>query len=259
MSFFLMSLVMDLLLPLSHYLLHLWIWHTHTVLSELLPKTITTRLDCQCGKFKTNMHMLLHNILLYLCKTKFQFFLGHPDWIHPSFARISPGGIWLPSRWSARYLCEIATHLDGILPSQLHHLVLLNKEKNKNQLFTKLAFVFWLRYGSLLAVRTGLEPVTSGVTGRHSKPTELTHQVGYPVKSRPSRPPCPITVRTYRFLNNCSMWAECWPSSPPVLFLFRTGPGRPGFIHTSIATGKEDTVGFMMFPSRLPQSLHYII
>ena len=27
------------------------------------------------------------------------------------------------------------------------------------------------------AVRTGLEPVTSGVTGRHSKPTELTHRI----------------------------------------------------------------------------------
>ena len=27
----------------------------------------------------------------------------------------------------------------------------------------------------LIAVRTGLEPVTSGVTGRHSKPTGLTH------------------------------------------------------------------------------------
>ena len=27
----------------------------------------------------------------------------------------------------------------------------------------------------MIVVRTGLEPVTSGVTGRHSKPTELTH------------------------------------------------------------------------------------
>ena len=26
-------------------------------------------------------------------------------------------------------------------------------------------------------MRTGLEPVTSGVTGRHSKPTELTHRI----------------------------------------------------------------------------------
>ena len=32
---------------------------------------------------------------------------------------------------------------------------------------------------SLLAVCTGLEPVTSAVTGQHSEPTELTHQMGY--------------------------------------------------------------------------------
>ncbi len=30
---------------------------------------------------------------------------------------------------------------------------------------------------NMFAVRMGLEPMTSGVTGRHSKPAELTHQV----------------------------------------------------------------------------------
>ena len=32
------------------------------------------------------------------------------------------------------------------------------------------------RFGRLPAVRTGLEPVTSCVTGRHSNQAELTHQ-----------------------------------------------------------------------------------
>jgi hypothetical protein len=32
--------------------------------------------------------------------------------------------------------------------------------------------------GGKVAVLTGLEPATSGVTGRHSKPTELQHQNG---------------------------------------------------------------------------------
>lgn len=78
-----------------------------------------------------------------------------------------------------RYLCEITTHKEGVLSTQLHHFVLLNKEKQepKSVCDQKSNRLNLLRYGSLLAVRMGLEPMTSGVTGRHSKPAELTHQV----------------------------------------------------------------------------------
>lgn len=30
-----------------------------------------------------------------------------------------------------RYLCEITTHKEGVLSTQLHHFVLLNKEKQE--------------------------------------------------------------------------------------------------------------------------------
>ncbi len=90
------------------------------------------------------------------------------------------------------YLCEITTHKEGVLSTQLHHFVLLNKEKQepKSVCDQKKQFFNKLRCGSLqylCAVRMGLEPMTSGVTGRHSIPAELTHQVCYPGKSRSSR------------------------------------------------------------------------
>ena len=40
-------------------------------------------------------------------------------------------------------------------------------------------------YSPCSAVHTGLEPVVSGVTGRHSKPTKLMHQDRIPVLSLP--------------------------------------------------------------------------
>ena len=51
------------------YPLHSW-WRTHTLKSELFPKTVATRLTCQCGK--NHMCILCHHFIKYLCKLKFQ-------------------------------------------------------------------------------------------------------------------------------------------------------------------------------------------
>ena len=63
-----------------------------------------------------------------------------------------------------RYLCEITTH-KGQASTHLHHLVLLNKEKQepKKVVTEKLLLNYskWLRYGSLhylCAVMAGFEP-----------------------------------------------------------------------------------------------------
>ena len=62
--------------------------------------------------------------------------------------------------------------MDGILPSQLHHPVFLNKETKKQEPWSvcdqKYTRCFVAVRFFIFAVPTGLEPVTSGVTGRHS-------------------------------------------------------------------------------------------
>ena len=145
----------------------------------------------------------------------------------------------------------------------------------------------------------GLEPMTSGVTGRHSKPAELTHQVwrdktnpladyklSLPLLLEPQEvcfKSCPwpwliplygsmisvVTVplwQTFVIQGSLALpyqtgywhWINVWfglsvdPHHLLFSFLSEPGPGRPGFIHTSIAAGKEDTDGFMVFPPRLP-------
>ena len=49
-------------------------WHTHTLKSELFPKTVATRLACNCGEGNICMqcHHNFSNVLKYLCKLNFK-------------------------------------------------------------------------------------------------------------------------------------------------------------------------------------------
>ena len=71
---------------------------------------------------------------------------------------------------------------ENSVSTQLHHLVLLNKEKTRTKMLhnQKMYFIQMLRYGSLYylcAVMAGFEPAISSVTSWHPRPTERHHQV----------------------------------------------------------------------------------
>ena len=165
------------------------IWHTHTLKSELLPKTIATRLACQCNS-KFHMCVSHHNILIkYLCKLNFKFFLCYQDWTRTSFARFFTWWFLITFKAIGKLFMWVTSHKEGVLSTQLHHPILLNWEKQEPKVFaTKKAILYqvavWFFNFNLSAVRMGLEPMTSGVTGRHSKPAELTHQVLVSLLSR---------------------------------------------------------------------------
>ena len=111
------------------YPLHSW-WRTHTLKSKLFPKTVATRLACQ--RSKTNMCIHRHHFIKYLCKLNFNFFSLSPGLDSHQFCQsLCTDGFSLPSGQSASYLCEVATHRGQWFSTQLHHLVLLNKEKQE--------------------------------------------------------------------------------------------------------------------------------